>query len=246
MSAVKLIASPCVIGPTGMDAVICVSELTVKLVAAVSPKSTAVVPVKPAPPSVTSVVINEDIPALYNATGQPSPGVQKSMVDDIVYTFSEPVNILDPGTDPTVFTITVASGLTGTVPTLSWAAVAGSGNTQWDVTFSGNGVTGGSIANGAYTITVTDQASITAESDDQALTFATGDIGSATQSFYRLFGDINGDEVVNPGDNNKFKQALTTYNAAFDYNQDGVVNPGDNNKFKADLTVNFSSFTATI
>jgi Bacterial Ig-like domain (group 3)/Beta-propeller repeat len=61
------------------------------------------------PPGITAVVINQDISALYNAAGQPSPGVQRSMVDDIVYTFNEPVNILDPGTDPNVFTVAVAA-----------------------------------------------------------------------------------------------------------------------------------------
>jgi Beta-propeller repeat len=198
------------------------------------------------PPAISSVVINQDISALYNAAGQPSPGVQRSMVDDIVYTFSEPVNILDPGTDPNVFTVAVASGWTGTVPTLGWTAVAGSNGTQWAVTFSGNGVTGGSIANGAYTITVNDPASITAASDDQELSLDASGIGGATQSFYRLFGDINGDEVVNAADNIQFKQALTAYNVAFDYNDDGVVNATDNLQFKNDLSVNYSGFTATI
>jgi large repetitive protein len=198
------------------------------------------------PPTITTVVINQDISALYNAAGQPFAGAQRSMVDDIVYTFSEPVNILDPGADPNVFTVAVAKDWTGAVPTLTWAPVAGSGDTQWAVTFSGNGVTGGSIANGAYTITVTDPASITAQSDSQALTLADEGIGGATQSFYRLFGDINGDGFVNAVDNFRFKQALLTYNAAFDYNQDGWVNSCDNCYFKQDLTLNFSGFTATI
>jgi IPT/TIG domain/Bacterial Ig-like domain (group 3)/Dockerin type I domain len=204
------------------------------------------------PPTLTNVVINQDISALYNAAGQPFAGAQRSMVNDIVYTFSEPVNILDPGTDPNVFTVAVASGWTGTVPTLSWASVAGSGDTQWAVTFTGGSVTGGSIANGAYTITVTDPGSITAESDSQALTVTpgvapgSGNPDYATQQFYRLFGDINGDEFVNASDNAKFKQALNTYNAAFDFSQDGFVNASDNVKFKNDLTVNFSGFAPTI
>jgi hypothetical protein len=205
-----------------------------------------------APPSISNVVINQDFSALYNAAGQPSPGTQRSMVDDVVYTFNEPVNIVDPGTDPNVFTIAVASGWTGTAPTLSWAPVAGSGNAQWAVTFSGNGVSGGSIADGAYTITVNDQTAITAVSDSQQLTLTpgsapgTGNPGYATQQFYRLYGDINGDQFVNAADNAKFKQALTTYNAAFDYNQDGFVNAFDNAKFKNELTLNFSGFTPTI
>jgi Bacterial Ig-like domain (group 3)/Beta-propeller repeat len=197
-------------------------------------------------PAVSAAVINQNISALYNAAGQPFSGAQRSMVNDIVYTFSEPVNILSPADDPTVFTIAVASGWTGTVPTPSWAPVAASNNTQWAITFSGNGVTGGSIANGAYTITISEPSSITAESDGLALSLATSGIDSATQSFFRLFGDINGDEFVNAADNVKFKQGLTTYNAAFDYSQDGFVNAADNVKFKNDLTVNFSGFTATI
>ncbi len=199
-----------------------------------------------APPSIASVVINQDLSALYNASGQPAPGTQRSMVNDIVYTFSEAVNIVSSGADPNVFTIAVAAGWTGTAPTLSWAPVAGSGNTEWAVSFSGAGVTGGSIANGAYTITVNQPSAITAVSDSQDLSLAGSGIGSATQSFYRLFGDINGDEVVNAADNLKFKPALSTYNAAFDFNADGVVNAQDNLKFKNDLTVNFSGFTPTI
>jgi hypothetical protein len=41
------------------------------------------------------------------------------------------------------------------------------------------------------------------------LIFATDGIGGATQSFFRLFGDINGDGIVNAADNPYFKQALT-------------------------------------
>ncbi len=197
-------------------------------------------------PTITSVVINENISSLYNAAGQPSPGTQRSMVNDIVYTFSEAVNIVGPGTNPNVFTIAIAAGWTGTLPTLSWAPVSGSGNTEWAVTFTGASVTAGSIATGAYTITVNDPADITAVSDNQDLSLAGSGIGSATQSFYRLFGDINGDEFVNAADNLHFKPALATYNAAFDFNGDGVVNAADNLKFKNDLTVNFSGFTPTI
>ena len=132
-------------------------------------------------------------------------------MEDIVYTFSEPVNF---SSDPNVFSIAVAAGWTGTVPgTIEWAAVAGSGNTQWEVDFGVNpGASNSevdalnSIANGAYTITLNDPASVTALSDGQTLTLASSGIGGATQSFYRLFGDINGDQVVNPGDNNRFKQ----------------------------------------
>jgi hypothetical protein len=196
--------------------------------------------------AITAVVINQNIPALNNAAGQPALGVQRSMVDDIVYTFSEAVNITDASVDPNVFTIAVAAGWTGTVPTLSWSPAAGSGNTQWAITFSGAGVSGGSIANGAYTITVNHPAAITATLDGQALTLTPTGIGSATQRFYRLFGDINGDEIVNAADNVRFKQALSLYNPAFDSGADGFVNASDNFRFKLSLIINFVGFTPTI
>ncbi len=199
-----------------------------------------------APPSIANVVINQDLSALFNAPGQSVPGTQRSMVNDIVYTFSEPVNIVSPTMEANVFTIAVASGWTGTVPTLAWAPVSGTNDTEWAVTFSGAGVTGGSIANGAYTISVNDPTAITAVSDNQALSLATGGIGGSTQSFYRLYGDINGGQIVNAADNLQFKSALATYNSAFDINQDGIVNAADNLKFKQDLTVNFAGFTPTI
>jgi Dockerin type I domain len=198
-------------------------------------------------PGITSVKINQDISALYNAAGQPSAGVQRSMVDDVVYTFSEPVAITSSSTEPNVFTIAYAPGFTGTgLPALNWTAVAGSNNTQWAVTFNGPNTQGGSILNGEYVITVNDPTAILAVADSQQLSLASSGIGSATQSFYRLYGDINGDEFVNAADNVKFKQALTTYNAAFDYNSDGFVNASDNVRFKQDLTVNFTGFTPTI
>jgi Dockerin type I domain len=61
-----------------------------------------------------------------------------------------------------------------------------------------------------------------------------------------LYGDINGDELVNSADNVQFVPALTSYNVAFDFNGDGFVNAADNVQFKNDLNVNFSSFTPTI
>ena len=62
-----------------------------------------------------------------------------------------------------------------------------------------------------------------------------------TDTFYRLFGDINGDGVVNAADNFQFKAAMSTYNAAFDYNDDGVVNAADNFQFKNSMSLNFSN-----
>jgi hypothetical protein len=135
-------------------------------------------------------------------------------------------------------TIVVHSGQSGTVPTLTWSAINPNSDgsaTQWAVTFSGSGVAGNSIANGAYDITL--NSTDVSSAANPAVTVQS----RPADTFYRLFGDINGDGVVNAADNFQFKTALTTYNAAFDYNDDGAVNAADNFQFKNSMSVDFSS-----
>ena len=94
---------------------------------------------------------------------------------------------------------------------------------------------GNSIANGVYDISL-NTADVTSDANP------TINIQPRpTDTFYRLFGDINGDGVVNAADNFQFKTALSTYNAAFDYNDDGVVNAADNFQFKASQSYNFAN-----
>jgi regulation of enolase protein 1 (concanavalin A-like superfamily) len=162
--------------------------------------------------AVTSVVVNGNNTALA--------GVQRSMVDSILYQFSEPVTLAATG----AYTIGVHAGQTGTAPTANWAAIGpdGSGaSTQWVVTFSGPGVVGNSIANGVYDITL-NSAAVAAESNPMATVAS-----RPTDTFYRLFGDFNGDEVVNVSDEFQFSKALNTYTPIFDYNGDGTVNLAD-------------------
>ena len=89
-------------------------------------------------PIITDVVLSQDIAALNSGvTGT----AQRSMVEDIVYTFSEPVNIVNNIIDPNLFQINAltVNGITGVVPaTIEWAPVAGSGNAQWEVDFGVN------------------------------------------------------------------------------------------------------------
>jgi Kelch motif/Bacterial Ig-like domain (group 3) len=160
-------------------------------------------------------------------------GAQRSMVDSITYQFNQPVT-LGAG----AITLTVDASQTGALPGSVTYAAIDDGHT-WVVSFSGVNVIGNSIANGAYDITL-NASTVTAVNGGGTL--AT----SETDSFYRLFGDYNGDELVNAADNQHFKQALTSYNAVFDYNADGFVNAADSVQFKQDLTVNFSSFTPSI
>src|ERR1700685_3265239 len=142
------------------------------------------------------------------------------------------------------FTVVGAGPNPRTGPTtLTATPVPGSNGTQWTVTLTG-GAAGalGSIANGEYSITINPTAGLAAADG------VTQWVAGRTDQFYRLFGDINGDEVVNAADNLQFKKALTSYNPAFDSNEDGTVNAADNLAFKKDLTVGYAGdgFVPTI
>lgn len=177
------------------------------------------------PAEVSSVIVNGNIPSLS--------GPQRSMVDSIQYTFSEPVTL----NSTTAFSIAVTSGQSGTVPTLSWSALSpdGSGaSTQWVVSFSGSGVVGNSIADGVYDITLNTSA-VTSEANPTVPAQPHN-----TDTFFRLFGDINGDGLINAYDNFQFKKASTTYNAAFDYNDDTVIDGTDTTAFDAQTGKSFA------
>ena len=189
-------------------------------------------------PTISSVVVNGDNPnGLFTDPGAAN-GKQRSMVEDIVYTFNEPVVINNANQ---AFTVALA-GTMGTVPsTLSAVSVPGTNGTEWAVILTGKSEgTLASIANGEYSISINPQYVFAAA--DGTTSMASG----RTDTFYRLFGDINGDEVVNAADNFQLKNALTTYNSAFDANGDGVVNAADNFQFKADQSISFIGFTPTI
>jgi uncharacterized repeat protein (TIGR03803 family) len=196
------------------------------------------------PPTLAGApVINGDDPnGLYTAPGQPSPGVQRSMVQDVVYTFNKPVVIPDANA---AFTVHVA-GTIGTVPpTLIASAVPGSNGSKWAVSLTGQPVGAlASIANGEYSITINPGAVFAAEDGTTSMAPGTGE----TDTFYRLFGDINGDRIVNNTDNFQLIKARFTYNPAFDYNADGTVNARDNVPFHRDHSIDFQSdgFVTTI
>src|SRR5262249_25319268 len=99
------------------------------------------------PPTVTSVVVNGNDPALV--------GAQRSMVTNVLYTFSNAV-LLDA--DAITIALHNNSGVfVGTLPGLTLTPLnpdANGRSTQWVVTFSGPSVIGGSIADGVYDLTV--------------------------------------------------------------------------------------------
>ena len=177
--------------------------------------------------------MGDDPNGLFNAAGQgATPGVQRSMVEDVVYTFDEPVTIPDANV---AFTVKVA-GRIGTVPsTLLASPVPGSNGTQWAVSLTGQpDGTLGSIANGEYSIQINPSA-VFAAAD------GTTPLGAGrTDTFYRLFGDAQGTESVNTLDYARFKQALSMYNPLFDVDGNGSVSTLDYARFKQDLSLSFA------
>src|SRR5208337_924954 len=95
-------------------------------------------------------------------------GAQRSMVDSIVFNFTEKVNLTAAAF--TVAAIQNSAGSTvGIVPTVNVASVPFTN--EWVVTFSdpvNNSVIGNSIANGAYSISI-NPAMVTAVSGGQPL-----------------------------------------------------------------------------
>ncbi len=140
---------------------------------------------------------------------------QRSMVDSLTLTFSAPVNL-------SAGAITLATAAGDAVP---FTLTTPDGGRTWTLTFTGSQFIGGSLANGRYTLTV-HAAGVTGQSGGALAT-------DATYSFFRLFGDANGDGTVNNADLIAFKRAynskkgLAGYVPYFDYDGNGVIDADD-------------------
>jgi Bacterial Ig-like domain (group 3) len=212
-------------------------------------------------PVVASVIVNGGVPAYTDANGLSfSLAGQYSVVEQILVTFSEAVTLA-----PGAFTITNnATGVTvisGPTPnTLAvnavWGTpVAGSGNTQWIVTFSGPGTTpipggvGNVIKDGLYVLNVI-------AADVTAIVGGLPMVSNVNTGFWALFGsatpadsvisntigDGNSDASVGADDFLLFKNTFNTdstdayappyYNFPMDSNLDGSIAVDDFEHFK--------------
>jgi hypothetical protein len=188
-----------------------------------------------APPTVSAAVVNEDNAALA--------GAQRSMVNSVVLHFDHAVTF-DAGAvsialHPNVTVNGVAQpGGVGTVPTLAYSTP--DGGLTYVVTFSGSGVTNGSIADGVYDLSV----------DHTKVHDAVGQTMAADYvfTFFRLFGDSNGDKRVNNTDLNKLSgtfglsEGSAGYLAYFDFNGDNRINNTDLNQFAARFGTAYGGF----
>ncbi len=169
-----------------------------------------------APQKVESVVLNDS-------------SAQRSMVNSLTVTFSGAA-ILDPGAielrrkDGSLVDVQISISLVG-------------GKTVAILTFAGTEFVGGSLADGSYTLTVrADRVHDRwgRELDGDGNGSAGGD---QVDGFFRLFGDSDGDGVVDRLDRNLFRSAFgksatdVGYVWYFDFDGDGDVDGQDNGQF---------------
>src|SRR5207253_6267413 len=169
-----------------------------------------------APQKVESIVLNDG-------------SAQRSMVNRITVTFSGAA-ILDPGAielrrqDGSLVDVQVSISLIG-------------GKTVAVLTFAGTEFVGGSLADGSYTLTVRadrvhDRWGRELDGDGDG---SAG--GDRVDSFFRLFGDSDGDGDVNRMDRDLFRSAFKKgagepgYLWYFDFDGDGDVDGRDNGQF---------------
>jgi hypothetical protein len=165
-----------------------------------------------APATVASVVVNDG-------------SVQRSMVNSLTVTFSTVVH-LDPG----AFELVRQEG--GVIQLQVSQAVV-DGHSVDTLTFSGGGIIGGSLADGHYTLTI--HGGLVHDQFGNALDGAgTGEEGSdRVDTFFRLFGDADGDGHVGVDDLRSLLSTLGKragdpgYLWYFDYDGDGRVDRGD-------------------
>jgi hypothetical protein len=170
-------------------------------------------PVTEAPlATVASVVVNDG-------------SAQRSMVNSLTVTFSTIVTI-DPGA------FELARQGSGVIDVNVAEAVV-DGHSVDTLTFVGAGIIGGSLADGHYTLTI--HGNRVHDAFGQALDGAgTGVAGSdRTDTFFRLFGDADGDGHVDLGDLLRFAGTVgkragdPCYLSYLDYDGDGRVDFGD-------------------
>src|SRR5262249_19135892 len=144
---------------------------------------------------------------------------QRSMVTSLTVSFSTQVTI-DPGAFELRRQDSVLVGL-------NVATSVVDGHTLAVLTFTGQDIVAGSLADGNYTLTT--HAGLIRDLD-LGRPLAGGD---RTDTFFRLFGDADGDGRVGVNDLRTFVSTLGKhagdpgYLWYFDYNGDGVVDVGD-------------------
>jgi uncharacterized repeat protein (TIGR03803 family) len=154
---------------------------------------------------------------------------QRSMDTLLTLVFSQPVN-LNNG----VTLMERATG--GGSPTpITFTPTSSDGGITWNFTFPN--YEGGSLPNGVYDLAL----------NADEISGGTSNLpmlgGNQTFTFHRLFGDIDGNGIVNNYDYLQFRKAYgqivgsPNYNAAFDFDSNGIINNADYLQFRMDYGV---------
>ena len=158
-----------------------------------------------ATPTVSSFQVNDGNP-------------QRSMIDSLTVTFNEPVTLAG-----NAITLNMLSQTGGSPTPMTFTLNTPDGGTTWVLTFTDPSFIGGSLPDGAYQLSV-------AAND----VTGPGNLSmSANQSFefIRLYGDFNGDGVVNSIDFGTFASAFghstNSSDWYLDYDGNGVINSID-------------------
>jgi polygalacturonase len=156
--------------------------------------------------------------------------VQRSMDTLVSVLFNQPVDL-------STGAITLTKRATGGgSPTPMTFTLSTTDNTTFNLTFP-SGI-GASLPNGIYDLTVT-------AADVTSIATSTPMTSDQTFTFHRLFGDVDGNGIVNNADYFAFKQSYAqasgspNYNAAFDFDGNGIVNNADYFQFKLDYGMQF-------
>ncbi len=153
---------------------------------------------------------------------------QRSRVTSLTVSFSGVVTF--PADPATAFRVLGPNGPVGVAVDLSGSTP---GQTVARLTFTGPGVTAGSLADGRYTLTIL--GALIQDSSGQPVDAAGNGVPGSerTVSFYRFFGDANGDGTVDALDLFAFAGTFgkgssdPAFNVAFDANGDGTVDALD-------------------
>jgi N-acetylglucosamine-6-sulfatase len=151
---------------------------------------------------------------------------QRSMVESLTVTFDQQVTI-----DSGAFTLQRQDGTTVAV---NVATSTANGQTVAVLTFTGPGITRGSLADGNYVLTIRGDRvrNLLGQELDGDTDGTAG--GDRADGFSRLFGDSDGDGDVDGQDRDLFRSAFESesgYLWYFDFDADGDVDGLDNGQF---------------
>jgi hypothetical protein len=180
------------------------------------------------------------------STGIGDGSVQRSMIQTINVNFDGLVNL-----DPNAFLLEVSpiggGGAFAPVAfTVNQSVSVSEGRTVATLTFSGPGILNGSLPDGNYRVTALSSkisnsllGNLALDGDNNGSAGGNAIEGeSATDNFFRLYGDTDGNGIINPAETNRFRRTVgrasgdALFNPLFDFDGNGFITPADTNAYR--------------